>query len=75
MLFTPSKVIPVNDGVLGVGRWQSLLWVEAEKRYPASLPYWSHKRGIVAEDGLYIPDSKSSLPDAISGAHLMVVLN
>jgi secondary thiamine-phosphate synthase enzyme len=32
MLFTPSKAIPVRDGVLGVGRWQSIFWVEAEKR-------------------------------------------
>ncbi|MEZ5194928.1 MAG: hypothetical protein R2764_00585 [Bacteroidales bacterium] len=22
---------------------------------PTSLPYWSHKQGIVADDGLYMP--------------------
>ena len=32
MLFTPSRVIPVHDGRLGLGTWQSLYWVEAETR-------------------------------------------
>ncbi len=32
MLFTPSRVIPVHDGRLGLGTWQSLYWVEAERR-------------------------------------------
>ena len=32
MLFTPSRVIPVHNGRLGLGTWQSLYWVEAERR-------------------------------------------
>jgi secondary thiamine-phosphate synthase enzyme len=32
MVFTPSMVIPVHGGRLGLGTWQSLYWVEAEKR-------------------------------------------
>ena len=32
MLFTPSRVIPVHDGRLALGTWQSLYWVEAETR-------------------------------------------
>ena len=32
MLFTPSRVIPVHDGQLGLGTWQTLYWVEAERR-------------------------------------------
>lgn len=32
MLLTPSRVIPVHDGSLGLGTWQSLYWVEAERR-------------------------------------------
>ena len=32
MLFTPSRVLPVHDGRLGLGTWQSLYWVEAETR-------------------------------------------
>ena len=32
MLFTPSRVVPVHGGRLGLGTWQSLFWVEAERR-------------------------------------------
>jgi secondary thiamine-phosphate synthase enzyme len=32
MLFTPSRVLPVHGGRLGLGTWQSLYWVEAERR-------------------------------------------
>ena len=32
MLLEPSKVLPVTGGRLGLGTWQSLLWVEAETR-------------------------------------------
>ncbi len=32
MLFTPSRVVPVHCGSLGLGTWQSLYWVEAERR-------------------------------------------
>lgn len=32
MLLTPSKVVPVRDGRLALGTWQSIFWVEAERR-------------------------------------------
>jgi secondary thiamine-phosphate synthase enzyme len=32
MLFTPSRVIPIHEGHLGLGTWQSLYWIEAERR-------------------------------------------
>lgn len=32
MLFTPSRVVPVHGGRLALGTWQSLYWVEAERR-------------------------------------------
>lgn len=32
MLLTPSRVVPVHGGRLGLGTWQSLYWVEAERR-------------------------------------------
>jgi secondary thiamine-phosphate synthase enzyme len=32
MLFTPSRAVPVHGGRLGLGTWQSLYWVEAERR-------------------------------------------
>ncbi len=32
MLFTPSRVVPIHGGSLGLGTWQSLYWIEAERR-------------------------------------------
>lgn len=43
-------------------------WTLGERRRPAALPYWGHKRGFKAPDGLYIPTPKQPLPDAITGA-------
>lgn len=31
MLLSPDKTIPVHAGRLGLGRWQSLYWVEMDK--------------------------------------------
>jgi len=43
-------------------------WISAVKRAPQTLPYWAHKRGVKASDGLYMPDAESSVPDAYTGA-------
>lgn len=43
-------------------------WKSATLRRPEALPYWSHKRGIQAEDGLYIPLKNAPDLDAVSGA-------
>jgi len=32
MLLTPSRVVPVHGGRLGLGTWQRLYWVEVERR-------------------------------------------
>ncbi|MEA2089683.1 MAG: secondary thiamine-phosphate synthase enzyme YjbQ [Thermoproteota archaeon] len=32
MFLAPSKVVPVRDGRLALGTWQSIFWVEAERR-------------------------------------------
>jgi len=37
-------------------------------RRKESLPYWCHKRGIVYEDGLYLPTKDHPLVDGITGA-------
>lgn len=54
-----------EHGESGPGKWKT---DSGEARRPASLPYWSHKRGIVAPDGLYIPSPSTPVPDAITGA-------
>lgn len=43
-------------------------WEAGNVRRPAALPYWGHKRNIPAADGLFVPDEKSPVPDAYSGA-------
>ncbi len=43
-------------------------WKPGIIRRPAALPYWSHKRGIQAEDGLYLPTPDHPVPDAITCA-------
>lgn len=37
-------------------------------RRKEALPYWCHKRGIVYEDGLFLPTKDSPLVDGITGA-------
>ncbi|TRZ43985.1 DUF4405 domain-containing protein [Robertkochia solimangrovi] len=43
-------------------------WEPAVKRRPEALPYWTHKRGIKASDGLFTPLENSADIDAVSGA-------
>ena len=43
-------------------------WQAAPKRAPQTLPYWAHKRGVKATDGLYVPDASTTVPDAYTGA-------
>ncbi len=45
------------------GKWESAII-----RRPEALPYWSHKRGIIASDGLYVPLNNAQDLDAVSGA-------
>jgi len=60
----------VATGTYGRGELEPGKWSNAsgEARRPASLPYWSHKRGIRAPDGLYIPSPQTPVPDALTGA-------
>ncbi len=43
-------------------------WEPALVRRPEALPYWSHKRGKVATDGLFVPLNGAPDLDAVSGA-------
>lgn len=44
--------------------WQSA----GGNRRKESLPHWCHKRGVVYEDGLYLPTKEHPLTDGITGA-------
>lgn len=61
-----SKVMSSSTYKYGnevAGKWESAI-----VRRPEALPYWSHQRGIAAEDGLYIPLNGAPDLDAVSGA-------
>ncbi len=64
-LFVPASVA---KGIFKYGRQEQNKWVEASKRAPQTLPYWAHKRAIIASDGLYMPDPENPVADAYSGA-------
>ncbi len=58
----------VATGIYKYAKPDGRKWTAAEKRAPQTLPYWAHKRGIKASDGLYMPDSATPVPDAYTGA-------
>jgi hypothetical protein len=58
----------IATGIFKYGKTEHNKWIPASKRAPQTLPYWSHKRGILASDGLFMPDQQTSVPDAYSGA-------
>jgi len=58
----------IGQGVFTYGDKTEGKWKPGEVRRPAALPYWGHKRGIQAADGLYIPTPENPVPDAYSGA-------
>ncbi len=62
--------IYVAKGKFAHGESGPLRWTTTpgEVRRPATLPYWSHKRGIMAADSLYIPSPETAVPDALTAA-------
>jgi hypothetical protein len=58
----------VGTGYFKYAKQDGNKWISGVKRAPQSLPYWSHKRGIKASDGLYVPDAQTAVPDAYTGA-------
>ena len=58
----------VGTGFFQYARQEGNKWISEVKRAPQTLPYWAHKRGIKAADGLYVPDAQTPVPDAYTGA-------
>lgn len=58
----------IATGIFGHGDDSRGVWEPGEIRRPATVPVWAHKRGVQANDGLYIPDHDTHVPDAYSGA-------
>lgn len=61
-----SKVL--SSSTYAYGKKVDQQWESAIVRRPEALPYWAHKRGIQASDGLYIPLNGAPDLDAVSGA-------
>jgi hypothetical protein len=58
----------IGKGIFNYGDNSGGKWKRGEIRRPAALPYWGHKRGVMAADGLYLPGSSDPIPDAYTGA-------
>ncbi len=61
-----SRVI--SSSIFDYGKKTDEIWESALVRRPEALPYWSHKRGIEAADGLFVPLNGALDLDAVSGA-------
>jgi hypothetical protein len=57
----------IGKGVFKHGDTSKGFWMPGEIRRPAALPYWSHRRGIRADDGLYLPTPEDPIADAYTG--------
>ena len=57
----------IATSVYKFGEADKGVWEAGTKRRPAALPYWGHKRGVKAKDGLYIPHPDNPMPDAVTG--------
>lgn len=57
----------IGKGVFKHGDASSGKWLPGPIRRPAALPVWSHRRGIPAGDGLFVPDPENPVPDAYTG--------
>jgi hypothetical protein len=58
----------VANGVFQRAKKGNNVWEEGRVRRPATLPYWSHKRGVLEKDSLYIPSPEHAVSDAYTGA-------
>jgi hypothetical protein len=58
----------LGTGVFGHGDALSGKWMPGEITRPAAVPYWAHKRGVINENGLYMPTKNNPIPDAYTGA-------
>lgn len=58
----------VATGIFKFGKAENNKWSAGAKRAPQTLPYWAHKRGVMASDGLFMPEPQNPVADAYSGA-------
>ena len=57
----------IATGIFQYGKQEGGKWIRSERRHPEALPYWAHKRGVKAPDGLFLPTPDNPVPDAYTG--------
>ncbi len=57
----------VATGTFRYGATERNRWTATPLRAPQTLPYWAHKRGVKASDGLYMPEPENPVADAYTG--------
>lgn len=58
----------IATGYFKHGKFFEGKWNIDQLRRPAALPYWSFKRGVIENDGLYVPTNKTPIVDAYTSA-------
>jgi len=58
----------LGKGIFQHGDATSGKWLPADIRRPAALPVWSHSRGVIEPDGLFVPTPENAVADAYTGA-------
>ncbi|GJM60556.1 hypothetical protein PEDI_11080 [Persicobacter diffluens] len=58
----------ISSSVFAIAKREGDKVLPGIQRRPEALPYWSHKRGIQASDGLYVPLEAAPDLDGVSGA-------
>ena len=58
----------IAKGRFGHGDNTQGKWMPGTLRRPAALPVWSHSRGVIESDSLYIPTPDTPIADAYTGA-------
>lgn len=58
----------IGKGVFPRANRKTGSWMAGEIQRPATLPYWAHQRGIINENGTYMPTPKQPEVDGVTGA-------
>lgn len=58
----------IGKGIYPRGKAKEGKWLPGSHRHTATLPFWSHTRGIKEPDGLFLPTPENPISDAYTGA-------
>ena len=58
----------IGKGVFPRANRKTGSWMAGEIQRPATLPYWAHQRGIINDNGTYMPTPRQPEVDGVTGA-------